>query len=140
MAGLLTKDTTLSYLDATTWKEFDFLLEVPEMGSDPQEVDTTHLKSTRQESIPGINAGAALDFRFLYDAASEDYTTLKGFQAAGEAKWFRVQYPDETAVYFKAIPAVRMAAAQNNNTLTFNAKMFMQSDVLDEEPSEGTEG
>lgn len=137
MAGLLSKDSTLSYHDATEWKEFDFLLEIPEMGSDPQPFDTTHLKSKRQEALPGLDAGETLDFKFLYDEASDDYTTLKGFQAAGVAKDFRVQYPDKTAVYFKAIPAVRMNAAAVNAGLTFNAKMFMQSDISDTEPTFG---
>ena len=137
MAGLLSRDTTLSYHDATEWKEFDFLVEVPDMGSDPQPVDATHLKSKRQEAIQGLDAGETLDFKFLYDEVSQDYTTLKGFQAAGAAKDFRVQYPDKTAVYFKAVPAVRMNAASVNGSLTFNAKMFMQSDISDIEPTFG---
>lgn len=137
MAGLLSRDTTLSYHDATEWKEFDFMVEVPEMGSDPQSVDTTHLKSKRQEAIPGLDSGEVLDFKFLYDEASDDYTTLKGFQAAGVAKDFRVQYPDKTAVYFKAIPAVRMNAVGVNGSLSYNAKMFMQSDITDVEPTFG---
>jgi hypothetical protein len=136
MSGLLSRDTTLAYHDETVWKEFELLMEVPNLGSDPQEVDATHLKSRRQQALPGLDSGPTLDFKFLYEGGEDgDYAIMKGFQAAGTTKDFRVQYPDGSAHYFKAKVAVRMDAAQVNAALTFTTKIFMQSDITDVEPN-----
>ena len=133
MSGLLTKDTTLSYKTGSggTFKEIDLLMEVPEMGGDPEKVEVTTLKDSVKKYIPGIRDLGDLAFKFLYDnsGATSNYRVLRGLQEANEIATFKVEYPDGTAHQFDAYVNVKMDSAAVNAAMTFTASMSLQSDI-----------
>jgi hypothetical protein len=131
--GLLTKDTTLSYKVgvATTYTELTYLLEVPELGGDPEQVEVTTLRDGVRKYIPGVKDLGDLAFQFLYDneTATSNYRVLKGLQDAGDVVSFRVEYPDGTTHDFDALINVKMDSAAVNAALTFTVTFFLQSDI-----------
>ncbi|MEC1177618.1 phage tail tube protein [Metasolibacillus meyeri] len=139
MAGLLTKDTTLSF-KATSGSSFtviEHLMEVPELGGDPEKVDVTTLASSVKQYIPGIRDLGDLAFKFLYDneTTSSNYRILHGLQEAGEVVTFKVEYPDGTGHEFDAYVNVKMDSAAVNAAMTFTASMSLQSDITVTNPT-----
>lgn len=136
--GILTKDTVLEYRDTgDTWVEIDLLMEVPDIGGTPDQVEVTTLKDGVRKYIPGVKDLGDLEFQFLYDNSgpTSNWRVLKGFQDSGEVKTFRVKYPDGTAHQFDAIVNVRMDAAAVNAALTFTATFFLQSEITVTDPT-----
>jgi len=136
--GVLSKDTILEYQDSSSsWIELEYLLEVPELGGTPEQVEVTTLKDGVRKYIPGVKDLGDLAFQFLYDNSgpTSNWRVLKGFQDSGEVKTFRVTYPDGTAHQFDAIVNVRMDAAAVNAALTFTAQFFLQSEITVTDPS-----
>ncbi|GGA31722.1 phage tail tube protein [Psychrobacillus lasiicapitis] len=133
MAGLLTKDTTLSYKadGGSTFTELEHLMEVPELGGDPEKVEVTTLSSPVKQFIPGIKDLGDLAFKFLYDneTTNSNYRLLRGLQESGKVATFRVEYPDGTGHEFDAYVNVKMDAAAVNAAMTFTASMSLQSDI-----------
>lgn len=133
MAGLLTKDTTLSYKSdgGSTFTELEHLMEVPELGGDPEKVEVTTLSSPVKQYIPGIKDLGDLAFKFLYDneKTTSNYRVLRGLQEANKVATFRVEYPDGTGHEFDAYVNVKMDAAAVNAAMTFTASMSLQSDI-----------
>lgn len=149
MAGLLSVDTTLSYKKAgeSDFTELDLLMEVPELGGDPEKVDVTTLKDKVRKNIPGVIDLGDLVFKFLYDnsTATSNYRVLRKLQDEKAMATFKVDYPDGAGHEFDAYVAVKMDAAPVNNALTFTATMLLQSEigVTDppaEDPGGGTGG
>ena len=140
MAGLLTKDTTLSYKKAaSTYTVLEHLMEVPELGGDPEKVEVTTLSSAVKQYIPGIRDLGDLAFKFLYDneTVTSNYRVLRGLQDANVATEFKVTYPDGTGHEFKAFVNVKMDAAAANAAMTFTAAMSLQSDITVTNPTTG---
>lgn len=138
MSGLLTKDTKLSYKKSSTFVEIDLLMEVPEMGGDPEKVEVTTLKDSVKKYIPGIKDLGDLTFKFLYDnsSATSNYRVLKGLQDAGVETEFKVTYPDNTEHSFTAFVNVKIDSGAPNAALTFTAGMSLQSDIDVTNPDE----
>lgn len=133
MPGLLTKDTTLSYAttQAGPYTELALLMEVPELGGEPDQVEVTTLADGVRKYIPGVKDLGDLAFSFLYDnsGATSNFRVLKGFQDANEVKFYRVEYPDGTTHDFSAYVNVRMDSAAVNAALTFTATFYLQSEI-----------
>lgn len=140
MSGVLTKDTKLSYEKGTppgTFTVIDLLMEVPELGGDPEKVEITTLSDAVKKYIPGIKDLGDLTFKFLYDNSSttSNYRVLRGLQDAGKAVKFKVEYPDGTAHAFTAFVNVKMDAAAVNAAMSFTAGMSLQSDITVTNPT-----
>jgi hypothetical protein len=139
MAGILTKDTTLSYKASggSTFTEIEHLMEVPELGGDPEQVDVTTLKDKTRKYIPGVRDLGDLAFKFLYDneTATSNYRVLKGLQDSETAAPFKVEYPDGTAHEFSAYVNVKIDSGAVNAALTFTATMFLQSEITTTNPA-----
>lgn len=139
MAGLLTKDTTISYKTQAqqTFTEIDLLMEVPELGGDPEKVEVTTLKDSVKKYIPGIRDLGDLAFKFLYDNSgpTSNYRILRGLQESNTLATFKVEYPDGTAHQFDAYVSVKMDAAAVNAAMTFTATMSLQSDITVTNPT-----
>lgn len=138
MAGLLTKETTLSYKtnEMTDFEEIDLLMEVPELGGDPEQIDVTTLKDGVRKYIPGVKDLGDLTFNFLYDNSgpSTNYRILRGLQQNNTLATYKVEYPDGTAHQFDAYVNVKMDAAAVNAALTFTATFSLQSDITITDP------
>lgn len=132
MGGLLSKDTTLSYkASGSTYVELELLMEVPELGGDPEKVEVTTLSDGVKKYINGVKDLGDLTFKFLYDneTADSNYRVLKGLQDAGVPAEFKVEYPDGTGHEFTSYVNVKMDAAAVNGALTFTVGMSLQSDI-----------
>ncbi|WP_340391935.1 phage tail tube protein [Paenibacillus sp. FSL E2-0190] len=132
MAGVLSKDTTLGLkASGSTYTELEYLMEVPEIGGDPEKVEVTTLKDGVKKYIPGIKDLGDLSFNFLYDNSkpTSNYRVLSGLQTAKTLGSFQLTYPDGTKHAFDAYVSVKMGAAAVNGALTFTANMSLQSDI-----------
>jgi hypothetical protein len=139
LAGILSKDTKLYYKTATItqFKEIDLLMEVPELGGDPEKVEVTTLSDSVKKYISGVRDLGDLQFKFLYDneGADSNYRVLRGLQENNTLATFKVEYPDGTAHQFDAYVSVKMDSGAVNAALTFTATMFLQSDITVTNPS-----
>lgn len=138
MAGLLSKDTTLSYkASGSTYKVLEHLMEVPEMGGDPEKVEVTTLSDEVKKYINGVKDLGDLTFKFLYDneTADSNYRILKGLQDGNKPAEFKVEYPDGTGHEFSAYVNVKMDAAAVNAAMTFTVGMSLQSDITVTNPT-----
>lgn len=133
MAGVLSKDTELHYFKAGSpgaFARIDYLMEVPELGGDPEKVEVTTLQDGVKKYIPGVQDPGDLQFKFLYDnaGATSNFRVLKGLQDAGAVVQFKVVFPDETEWEFDAYVTVKIDSAAVNAALTFTATMTLQSE------------
>ncbi|MFJ7933710.1 phage tail tube protein [Sporosarcina sp. NPDC096371] len=138
MAGLLSKDTTLSYkASGSTYTVLEHLMEVPEMGGDPEKVEVTTLADGVKKYINGVKDLGDLTFKFLYDNGTEtsNYRVLKAMQDANKASDLKVEYPDGTGHEFSAYVNVKMDAAAVNAAMTFTVGMSLQSDITVTNPT-----
>ncbi len=138
MAGLLTKETKLLYKVGSMddFEEIDLLMEVPELGGDPEQIDVTTLADSVRKYIPGVKDLGDLTFNFLYDNSgpNSNYRVLRGLQQNNTLATYKVEYPDGTAHQFDAFVNVKMDAAAVNAALTFTASLSLQSDITTTDP------
>jgi len=139
MTGLSTKETKLSYRVGTTgtFTEIESLIEVPELGGDPEQIDVTTLADSVRKYIPGVRDLGELAFNFLYDNSStnSNFRVLRGLQENESLATYRVEYPDGTSHEFNAFVSVKMDAVTVNEALTFTASFSLQSDITIANPS-----
>lgn len=139
MAGVSFNDTKLSYKvgEAGTYAEIDLLMEVPELGGDPEKIDVTTLKDKHKKYIPGISDLGDLDFIFLYDnsTSTSNYRVLKGLQDNESLTTFKIEYPDGSGHEFDAFVTVKIGGGGVNTAKTMTASMFLQSDITDINPA-----
>lgn len=128
--GLLTKNTELHYKSGTNFTRIDYLMGVPELGGDPEQVEVTTLQDSVKKYIPGVREPGDLAFQFLYDneGATSNFRILKGLQDAGTAAEFKVVFPDGTEWKFTALVSVKINSGEVNSALTFTASMMLQSE------------
>ena len=139
MSGLSANKTKISYKKASddTFTELPDLMEVPEFGGTPEKIDVTVLSDSVKKYVPGIKDLGDLIFKFLYDNATEtsNYRVLKAMEDASQAVTFQIEYPDQTAHQFDAIPSVKMDAGAVNGALTFSVTMLLQSEITVTNPT-----
>lgn len=137
MAGLLSKDTELQYKNGATFTRIDHLMEVPELGGDPEKIEVTTLQDGIKQYIPGIKDPGDLQFKFLYDNAgtTSNFRILQGLQEAGAPVDFKVVFPDNTEWAFTAYVSVKVDSAAVNAALTFTATMNLQSEYTITNPA-----
>lgn len=133
--------TKISYKEtgeSGTYKEIEGLQEVPELGGDPEKIETTTLADEFKKYIPGIKDLGDLAFKFLYDnsKATSNYRVMKGLQDAGKVVSFKVEYPDGTGHEFDAYVSVKLGGGGINTPVDFMASMFLESDIETTNPEE----
>lgn len=119
------------------YKELDYLMEIPEIGGNPEKIDVTVLTDKVKKSIKGIGDPGDLPFVFLYDAstATSNYRVLKDIETSGEVASFKLMYPDGSGHEFDAEVSVKIGGGGVNAAKTFTASMFLQSDITDIYPA-----
>lgn len=134
-AGTSYNEATLLYKtkDMTDYKELEYLMEIPEIGGDPEQIDVTTLQDKYNRSIPGTIDLGDLEFVFLYDVETPDsnYRVLKKLQDDNEIVSFKLMYPDGSGHEFDAYVSVKVAGGGINTAKTFTARMFLQSEITD---------
>lgn len=132
MAGILTKDMTLSYTaTGGTKKTLTNLMEIPEIGNNaPEKIDVTVLTDEVKRSISGLGDSAQdLAFKFLYEEAQfTELSTLTGTQ-----NWEVALPKNADGSYKKATftgtPSVKLGAAAPNGALTYTLNVSVESKI-----------
>lgn len=128
MAGILTKDMTLSYTPKSgTKKTLTNLMEIPEIGNNaPEKIDVTVLTDDVKKSISGLGDSAQdLAFKFLYEEAQ--FTELAAL--TGTQGW-EVALPGGTKkATFNGTPSVKLGAAAPNGALTYTLNISVESKI-----------
>ena len=133
MAGTSFNETKFYYKQAADpdFTEIEGLLEVPEMGGEPEKIDVTTLGDKYKRYIPGIIDLGDLVFKFLYDNSTDtsNYRVLKGLQDNKTIATFKLEYPDGSAHQFDAYVNVKIDGGGVNAPMTFTATFSLQSDI-----------
>ena len=117
MNRLSANSTKISYKtgsdDSATFKELEFLMEVPEFGGAPEKIDVTVLSDKVKKFVPGTVDLGDLVFKFLYDNSSADssYRVLKGLADAGTAATFQRPIPTARPMSSTRCPPSRWTPA-----------------------------
>lgn len=129
MAGILTKDMTLSYKgEGAEYTVLTNLMEIPEIGNNaPEKIDVTVLTDDVKKSISGLGDSAQdLPFKFLYE--EEQFTSLVAM--TGSKEW-KVALPNGgNAATFTATPSVKLGAAAPNGALTYTLNLSVESKIV----------
>lgn len=135
---MLANGTTLSYKtkNGTDFTEATGLLEIPDMGSEDEKVDRTHLKSKNKQYEYGIGDYGDMEYKFLYanSSASSPYRVFREAQADKETLTFKQEYPDGTTFTFDAMCNVKLTGAGVNGGVDFTLKLAVQSDITVVDP------
>lgn len=110
-----------------SYKKLYGLFSVPEMGGTPETLDVTNLEDAIRRSILGLQDLGTLDFEFY---ATEDETDtssqirdtwniLSGYEAAGDALMWKLEYPDGEGYTWKGKCSVRRQAVAVNEPIKF---------------------
>lgn len=118
VAGLLSKDTVLSYKDGATSKPVAAVKSIPAMGADPEKVDVTHLGSAKKAYIAGIQDSDNLEFAIIYQG--DNFKDVDTLVKAGKAVEWTVTYPDGMKVDFTGQPSYKFDGVEVNQALGFN--------------------
>lgn len=128
MAGILTKDMSLSYGADSTKKTLTNLMEIPEIGNTaPEKIDVTVLTDDVKKSISGLGDSAQdLAFKFLYEEAQ--FTELAAL--TGTQSW-EVALPNNgKKATFTGTPSVRLGAAAPNGAITYILNISVESKIV----------
>ncbi|MDG4970065.1 phage tail protein [Lactococcus lactis] len=117
-AGLLSKDTTLSYKDGATSKTVAAVKTVPAMGSDPEKVEVTHLGSAKKAYISGIQDTDNLEFAIVYQG--DNFKDIDTLVKTGRSVDWTVTYPDGMKSDFTGQPSYKLDGAEVNQAIGFN--------------------
>lgn len=131
--GLLSKGITLSYKNGSaSEKVLTNLQEIPELGGNPEKVETTVLTDAAHMFINGLlSYGDSVDFTFLF--AKEQFMELEALDGIEGITW-KVTLPtgdaDETiSCSFTAESHVRMNSAGTNVALQYTLSLAPTSEM-----------
>lgn len=123
IAGLASFGTELHYRPAGTtgetgWLEVAAVKSIPALGTDPEKIDVTHLKSPRKSYIEGIQDTDNLEFAIIYQGANfKDIHTLVETK---EAKEWRIKFTDGLTATFTGTVSYKFDGVEVNAALGFN--------------------
>jgi hypothetical protein len=132
MAGILSKDITLSYKNGGEYTVIPNLQEVPELGGTAEKVDVTTLADGNYKYINGIKDFGDLAFKFLYDNSGEtsNYRIVRGLEESGEVVDWKVTFPDGTGFEFSGEVSTATDSQSVNSAITFTANITLNSDIV----------
>lgn len=128
MAGILTKDMSLSYTpEGGTKKVLTNLMEIPELGNNaPEKIDVTVLTDDVKKSITGLSDSAQdLAFKFLYEEAQ--FLELDGL--TGSHTWEVAIPGGNVAATFTGTPSVKLGSAAPNGAITYTLNISVESSI-----------
>lgn len=137
MAGILSKDITLSYKKDDAYVVIPNLQEVPELGGAAEKVDVTVLSDGNYKYINGIKDFGDLAFKFLYDnsGAESNYRVVRGLEESGEVVDWKVEFPDGTGFEFSGEVSTATDSQSVNSAITFTATITLNSDIAVTHPT-----
>ena len=137
MAGILSKDITLSYKNGGEYPVIPNLQEVPELGGTAEKVDVSTLADGNYKYINGIKDFGDLAFKFLYDNSGEtsNYRIVRGLEESGEVVDWKVTFPDGTGFEFSGEVSTATDSQSVNSAITFTANITLNSDIVVTNPN-----
>lgn len=137
MAGLLTKDITLSYKKGDAYEVIHNLQSCPALGGAAEKVDVTTLEDGNYKYINGIKDFGELAFGFLYDnsGATSNYRICRGLEDAGELVEWKVTFPDATEFIFSGEASTSIDEGAVNAAITFTLNINLNSDIAVTHPA-----
>lgn len=128
--GILSFGTALFYKDGATKKEIAAVKSIPAIGSDPEKVDVTHLKSPRKAYIKGLQDTDNLEFAIIHQG--KNFADIHALVAAGKTLEWTIEYPGGMTATFKGIPDLKIDGAEVNSAIGFNLVVVVSEgpDVL----------
>lgn len=131
MAGILSKDITLSYKKGGEYVVIPNLQEVPELGGTAEKVDVTTLADGNMKYINGVKDFGDLAFKFLYDnsGVESNYRVVRGLEETGTVVDWKVSFPDGTDFAFSGEVTTATDSQSVNSAITFTATITLNSDI-----------
>ena len=122
-----------------TYKKLYGLFSVPEMGGTPDTIDVTNLEDAIKRNIPGIGDTGILEFEFYATEDETDTTTqirdtwniLRGYQTAGDAMLWKLEYPDGEGFTWKGKCTVRRQSVGVNEAIKFTLSVGLETGLTD---------
>lgn len=122
-----------------SYKKLYGLFTVPEMGGTPEQIDVTNLEDSHKRSILGIQDAGTLDFEFYATDDETDTTTqirdtwniLRGYQTAGTAMKWKLEYPDGEGFTWDGKCSVRRQSTGVNNAIKFTLTVGLETALTD---------
>lgn len=112
------------------------LLEIPDMGSEDEKVDRTHLGSKNKQYEYGIGDYGDMEYKFIYEnkSTTSPYRVFRQAQADKETLEFKQTYPDGTTFEFPGMCNVKLIGAGVNGGVDFSLKIAIASDIKVTDP------
>lgn len=134
--GVLSKGVQFQYKKGPSFVTIPDLMEVPEIGGTPEQVDVTTLADGAKRYIAGIKDFGDLQFKFLYDnsGAESSFRIMNGLETSGAIGEFKVTLPDGTSFIFSGSVSNKLDSVGVNAPLTFTSTLSLNSDVSVEHP------
>lgn len=122
---MLTQGTILQYqTTGNTWSEITNVKSIPAPTNSKDQIETTHLTSTRKSYINGLADSESMSFNIGYTTAG--YKAV--FQALdGKPAKFRVIYPDKTGISFEGEGAVWRNETNVNEALDYTLEVTVSA-------------
>lgn len=121
----------------STYTDLPGLMEIPEIGMDPEKVDVTCLTDTAKKYEYGIGDYGDLEFTFKYDnsAAGTAYRTLRTAQTAKKVDGYELTLADGTKFDFTGYCNVKVKGGKVNDAITFTVSIALQSAITIVDPA-----
>ena len=144
MAEFNSKGTKLSVATVPqsgdpSYKSLYGLYSVPEMGGTPETIDVTNLDDATKRSILGIQDLGSLEFEFYatedeIDTSSQirdTWNILRGYQTAGTALMWKLEYPDGEGFTWQGKCSVRRTSQGINEAGKFTLSVGLETALND---------
>ena len=130
-----TMGTKLEYStnNGTTWIRVYGLASTPDIGGDPNKIDTTTLDNTVSEtSILGLQPAAEMSYEFnvqVLNDANANLRLIKGLaDAKTNAKW-KLTKASGIKFEYEAVPSISYSADEQGNVEKFTMYHDLKSDI-----------
>ena len=122
-----------------SYKSLYGLYSVPEMGGTPETIDVTNLDDATKRSILGIQDLGSLEFEFYatedeIDTSSQirdTWNILRGYQTAGTALMWKLEYPDGEGFTWQGKCSVRRTSQGINEAGKFTLSVGLETALTD---------
>lgn len=134
---MLANGAILEYKNGEDWVELLGLKEIPDIGTDPEKVENTLLKSKNKVYEQGIGDPGDMTYKFAYDNTdtTSSYRVMRAKMASGEVVSFRETLFDGSITEYDAQVSVKRTGAGVNGVIEFELTMAVQGDFKYTDPA-----
>lgn len=133
---MLANGATLEYKNGEEWVNLPGLKEIPDMGSDPENVDNTTLTDGHKVYEQGIGDLGDMKYKFKYENTKADspYRVFRD-KPTNEVVSFRETLADGFTTEFDATTSVKLTGGGVNGVIEFELSVSVQSDFAYTDPA-----